>query len=107
MNDRLHMQRQGVQRGKGAHGLQEGGRVGEDNVHVELEDLEVAHVAGQEGHVVVVEGRAAAVFFGETGVVAEAEGGEGASVREEGVDGELCGVDGYVEGGEGADVVFD
>lgn len=107
VNDGLHVQRQGVKGGKSADGPQKGGRVGKDNVHVELEDLEVAHMPCQEGHVVVVEGRAAAVFFGEAGVVAEAEGGEGGCVGEEGVDGELRGVDGDVEGGEGADVVFD
>lgn len=61
----------------------------------------------EEGDVGRVEGRAAAVVFGEAGVVAEAEGGEGRRVVEEGVDGEGAGVHGDGEGGEGADVVLD
>lgn len=101
----LDVQGEGVQGGEGAGGGEEERGVGAGGVHVELEDLQAAQAAGQQGQVGGGHGGAAAVLLVEAGVVAQAEGGEGGGVREQRVDGgEGVGVHRHLEGGEGPHV---
>lgn len=98
------MQRQRVQRGEGAGGAQELRRVGVHDVHVELEDLHLAHALRQQGQVLVVDGRAAPVLLAEARVVAQPERRQRARVREQRVHWEVVRVHRDLQRRQGADV---
>lgn len=69
VDERLYVQRKGVEGRKFANGAEEGRRVRKNNVHVQLEDLQVPHVSRHQGDIVVVHGWASSIVFAKAGVV--------------------------------------